>query len=183
MVVLVPPPAPATFDYVTIALCINGGAMLAWANHVFKHKAIIERIEGPRAMEKKTPLDAIIWKICAFWLACAGAMCILVADTPAASRVAMLLATTHFAEMYFKFQAASEGIRSAGLSNMALGTLLIVTLLLDYRRVTSSLAEHSGRHTGSPFVAVAAIIAGISGLCALARRAPPGEAPDPALVA
>ena len=145
MVVLAPPPAPAAFDYVSIALCINGGVMLAWAKHVFIHTGFIERIEGPRAIEKKTPLDAIIWKICAFWMSCVGAMCISFASSPYNSRVAMLVATTHFVETYFKFQAPNGEIQKFGYGNVTLGALLIVTLLMDYARSTSPLAaEYPG---------------------------------------
>jgi len=189
MVVLAPPPAPR-LEAVAVILCINGGAMLAWAKHVFLHKGIIEGIEGPRAIEKKTELDAMIWKILSFWMACVGVMCIVVADTPVASQAAMLVATAHFVEMYFKSQAADRKIRRAALGNMILGSLLVVALLIDYRRpgrVTSQLDEthkSSGRHARHPFFWLFIIYLGCSGILVPPQRAPPpGEAPDPSLVA
>ena len=177
-------------EYVAAVLCINGGAMIAWARYVFKHKGIIEGIEGPRAIEKKTELDAMIWKILSFWMVCVGVMCILVADSPLAPQAAMLVATVHFVEMYFKSQAADRKIRQAGFGNMILGFLLVVTLLIDYRRperVTSPLDEtrkSSGRH---PFLRLFIILVlGCSGILSpgpAQSAPPPREAPDASLVA
>ena len=189
MVVLAPPPEPP-LEYVAAVLCINGGAMIAWARYVFKHKGIIEGIEGPRAIEKKTELDAMIWKILSFWMVCVGVMCILVADSPLAPQAAMLVATVHFVEMYFKSQAADRKIRQAGFGNMILGFLLVVTLLIDYRRperVTSPLDEthKSSRRHAHPYLGLFIILVlGCSGILSPPQRAsPPGEAPDPSLVA
>ena len=52
----------------------------------------------------------------------------------------MLVATTHFVETYFKFQAPNGEIQKFGYGNVTLGALLIVTLLMDYARSTSPLA-------------------------------------------
>ena len=72
-------------------------------------------------------------------------MCISFASSPYNSRVAMLVATTHFVETYFKFQAPNGEIQKFGYGNVALGALLIVTLLMDYARSTSPLAaEYPG---------------------------------------
>ena len=132
----------------------------------------------------------MIWKSLSFWMACVGVMCIVVADTPVASQAAMLVATAHFVEMYFKSQAADRKIRRAALGNMILGSLLVVALLIDYRRpgrVTSQLDEthkSSGRHARHPFLWLFIIYLGCSGILVPPQRAPPpGEAPDPSLVA
>ena len=80
MVVLVTP-TPST-SYVRLALLVNGCAMIAWSPVVAYGKEMIRRAEGPRALEKKTPFDIMILRICGLWVLFAGAACILCADTP-----------------------------------------------------------------------------------------------------
>ena len=71
MVVLAAP-TPST-EYVRIALLVNGLAMLSWAPRVMEGRGVIRWAEGPRAVEKKTPFDLMIWRICGIWVACVGA--------------------------------------------------------------------------------------------------------------
>ena len=70
MVVLVAP-TPST-EYVRIALLVNGVAMMLWAPVVLYGKEMIRRAEGPRAVEKKTPFDLMILRICGLWVFFAG---------------------------------------------------------------------------------------------------------------
>ena len=76
MVVLATPTPPT--DYVRLALFVNGAAMIHWAPQVYAGKKIICWAEGPRAVEKKTPFDRMIWRICGMWVGFIGAMCMQV---------------------------------------------------------------------------------------------------------
>ena len=133
MVVLVAP-TPST-GYVHLALLVNGCAMIAWAPVVAYGKEMIRRAEGPRAVEKKTPFDLMILRICGLWVLFAGCACIACAKTPkAAESLALNLVVIHFTEIYVKYQG-SVGRRffvEAASGNAILGCLLLAAIALDY---------------------------------------------------
>ena len=138
MVVLVAP-TPST-TYVRLALLVNGFAMIAWAPVVAYGKEMIRRAEGPRAVEKKTPFDLMILRICGLWVFFAGSACLACLDTPkVAEQLASYLVVIHFTEVCLKHQAskyqASVGRRffvEAASGNAILGCLLLAALALDY---------------------------------------------------
>ena len=134
MVVLVTP-TPST-SYVRLALLVNGFAMIAWAPVVAYGKEMIRRAEGPRAVEKKTPFDLMILRICGLWVFFAGSACLACADTPkVAEQLASYLVVIHStAEICLKHHG-SVGRRffvEAASGNAILGCLLLAAIALDY---------------------------------------------------
>ena len=133
MVVLVTP-TPST-QYVRLALLVNGFAMIAWAPVVAYGKEMIRRAEGPRAVEKKTPFDLMILRICGLWVFFAGSACLACADTPkVAEQLASYLVVIHSTEICLKHHG-SVGRRffvEAASGNAILGCLLLAAIALDY---------------------------------------------------
>ena len=133
MVVLVAP-KPST-SYVRLALLVNGFAMIAWSPVVAYGKEMIRRAEGPRALEKKTPFDLMILRICGLWVAFAGVACLVCAHTPeVAGLLALYLTSTHFLEVYVKYRASVDRgfFVEAASGNAILGCLLLAAIALDY---------------------------------------------------
>ena len=142
MVVLVTP-TPST-EYVRLALLVNGVAMIAWAPVVAYGKEMIRRAEGPRAVEKKTPFDMMVLRLCGLWLLFAGVACLVCANsTPMlAGLLAFYLVVTHFTEMVIKYRAVAAGqtgsfgrrfLIEAASGNAILGCLLLAAFALDSR--------------------------------------------------
>ena len=133
MVVLVAP-TPST-SYVRLALLVNGFAMIAWAPVVAYGKEMIRRAEGPRAVEKKTPFDLMILRICGLWVLFAGCACIACAKTPkVADSLALNLVVIHFTEICAKYQGSVDRrfFVEAASGNAILGCLLLAAIALDY---------------------------------------------------
>ena len=135
MVVLVAPTPPTS--YVRLALLVNGVAMMLWAPVVLYGKEMIRRAEGPRALEKKTPFDIMILRICGLWVLFAGAACTLCAEaTPkVAEPLACCLVLIHYAEIFAKYRASvATGRRffvEAASGNAILGCLSLAAIVLD----------------------------------------------------
>ena len=132
MVVLVAP-TPST-SYVRLALLVNGFAMIAWSPVVAYGKEMIRRAEGPRALEKKTPFDLMILRICGLWVFFAGSACLACADTPkAAEQLASYLVVIHFTEIYVKYRGSLGGafFVEAASGNAILGCLSLAAIALD----------------------------------------------------
>ncbi len=132
MVVLVAP-TPST-SYVRLALFVNGFAMIAWAPVVAYGKEMIRRAEGPRAVEKKTPFDLMILRICGLWVFFAGCACIACADTPkVAEQLASYLVVVHFTEICVKYRASVDRgfFVEAASGNAILGCLSLAAIALD----------------------------------------------------
>ena len=133
MVVLVTP-TPST-SYVRLALLVNGFAMIAWAPVVAYGKEMIRRAEGPRAVEKKSPFDLMILRICGLWVFFAGSACLACADTPkVAEQLAFCLAMIHFTEICAKYKGSVDRrfFVEAASGNAILGCLLLAAIALDY---------------------------------------------------
>ena len=133
MVVLVAP-TPST-EYVRLALLVNGCAMIAWAPVVAYGKEMIRRAEGPRAVEKKTPFDLMILRICGLWVFFAGSACLACASTPeVAEPLALYLVVVHFLEVCLKYQGSvGRGFFvEAASGNAILGCLSLAAIALDY---------------------------------------------------
>ena len=132
MVVLVAP-TPST-SYVRLALFVNGFAMIAWAPVVAYGKEMIRRAEGPRAVEKKTPFDLMILRICGLWVFFAGGACLACASTPeVAEPLALLLVLVHFTEIFAKYKGLVDRrfFVEAASGNAILGCLLLAAIALD----------------------------------------------------
>ena len=132
MVVLAAPTPPT--EYVRLALLVNGVALFLWAPVVVYGKEMIRRAEGPRALEKKTPFDMMILRICGLWVAFAGVVCLVCAHTPeVAGLLALYLVSTHFLEVYVKYRASVDRgfFVEAASGNAILGCLLLAAIALD----------------------------------------------------
>ena len=139
MVVLAAPTPPTM--YVRYALLMNGLLMLIWAPRVIEGRGVIRWAEGPRAVEKKTPFDLMIWRICGIWVACVGATCLQVGYimgsektpffTKLAHALAMQIAIVHFVETFIKYKAVGRRVGLAALGNITLGSFLLIALLID----------------------------------------------------
>ena len=139
MVVLAAPTPPTM--YVRYALLMNGLLMLIWAPRVIEGRGVIRWAEGPRAVEKKTPFDLMIWRICGIWVACVGATCLQVGYimgseknpffTKLANALAMQIAIVHFVETFIKYKAVGRRVGLAALGNITLGSFLLIALLID----------------------------------------------------
>ena len=139
MVVLAAPTPPTM--YVRYALLLNGVLMLTWAPRVIEGKGVIRWAEGPRAVEKKTPFDLMIWRICGIWVACVGATCLQVGYimgsektpffTKLAHALAMQIAIVHFVETFIKYKAVGRRVGLAASGNITLGSFLVIALLID----------------------------------------------------
>ena len=132
MVVLVTP-TPST-SYVRLALLVNGFAMIAWAPVVAYGKEMIRRAEGPRAVEKKTPFDLMILRICGLWVFFAGSACLACANAPkVAEPLALNLVVIHFLEVYVKYRGSvGRGFFvEAASGNAVLGCLSLAAIALD----------------------------------------------------
>ena len=134
MVVLATP-TPST-EYVRLALLVNGFAMIAWAPVVAYGKEMIRRAEGPRAVEKKSPFDLMILRICGLWVFFAGGACLTCANTPkVAEPLALYLVVVHFTEICVKYQGSvGRGFFvEAASGNAVLGCLSLAAIALDRR--------------------------------------------------
>ena len=139
MVVLAAPTPPTM--YVRYALLLNGFLMFIWAPRVMEGKGVIRWAEGPRAVEKKTPFDLMIWRICGIWVACVGATCLQVGYmmgsekapffTKLAHALAMQIAIVHFVETFIKYKAVGRRVGLAAFGNITLGSFLLIALLID----------------------------------------------------
>ena len=132
MVVLVAP--TQSTQYVRLALLANGVAMILWAPVVAYGKEMIRRAEGPRALEKKTPFDLMILRICGLWVFFAGGACLACASTPeVAEPLALLLVLVHFTEIFAKYKGLVDRrfFVEAASGNAILGCLLLAAIALD----------------------------------------------------